>query len=236
MALIKCPECGREISEYAHFCLGCGCPKEDIERLIAEHDAALKAETARKAEEGRRPLPAKLNVGDTVVFGLFEQDGNVENGAEAISWRVLDVDDGQALLISEHGLAGKTMFNWLSKLPAKDSRWNDSGLREWLEGEFIHEAFTIEQRGSISEVTCLSVEEAKRYFKNDADRVCMPTAHAARQGVLVGFDEKGCQWWLRFPGAVSALLPCVDYDGSIGSDSAIGLLPLAVRPVLRVEL
>ena len=32
MALIKCPECGKEISEYAELCLGCGCPMRIIQR------------------------------------------------------------------------------------------------------------------------------------------------------------------------------------------------------------
>ncbi len=27
MALIRCPECGREISDQAESCPGCGCPK-----------------------------------------------------------------------------------------------------------------------------------------------------------------------------------------------------------------
>ncbi len=30
MALIKCPECGKEISDKAKTCIGCGCPLEDI--------------------------------------------------------------------------------------------------------------------------------------------------------------------------------------------------------------
>ena len=29
MALIKCPECGKEISEKASFCPGCGCPSSE---------------------------------------------------------------------------------------------------------------------------------------------------------------------------------------------------------------
>lgn len=33
MSLIICPECGREISEYANACFGCGCPMETIKRL-----------------------------------------------------------------------------------------------------------------------------------------------------------------------------------------------------------
>lgn len=35
MALIKCPECGKEISEYASHCVGCGCPMDRIRHLIS---------------------------------------------------------------------------------------------------------------------------------------------------------------------------------------------------------
>ena len=31
MALIKCPECGREISDKAESCPGCGCPASEFE-------------------------------------------------------------------------------------------------------------------------------------------------------------------------------------------------------------
>ena len=35
MALIKCPECGREISEFASHCIGCGCPMAKIKQMLA---------------------------------------------------------------------------------------------------------------------------------------------------------------------------------------------------------
>ena len=35
MALIKCPECGNHISEFAEKCVFCGCPREKIRELVA---------------------------------------------------------------------------------------------------------------------------------------------------------------------------------------------------------
>lgn len=32
MALINCPECGRQISDKAEFCPGCGCPAKEFEQ------------------------------------------------------------------------------------------------------------------------------------------------------------------------------------------------------------
>lgn len=33
----------------------------------------------------------ETRVGDTVIFGQYEQDGNLDNGSEPIAWQVLDV-------------------------------------------------------------------------------------------------------------------------------------------------
>ena len=42
------------------------------------------------------PIPiGEFNVGDSVWFGSYEQDGNIENGPESIEWTVLDkLDNG----------------------------------------------------------------------------------------------------------------------------------------------
>ena len=39
MALINCPECGRQISDRAPSCPGCGILKEDIQAILAEQNA-----------------------------------------------------------------------------------------------------------------------------------------------------------------------------------------------------
>ena len=47
MAIIKCPECGKEISDKAKTCIHCGCPIEDIgiTDIIKIKVSALKAPT-----------------------------------------------------------------------------------------------------------------------------------------------------------------------------------------------
>ena len=50
MALIKCPECGKEISEYSSFCIGCGCPMKKIKEL------SRKAKKPKKKKENS-PIP-----------------------------------------------------------------------------------------------------------------------------------------------------------------------------------
>lgn len=46
MAIITCPECGRQISEYAPACVGCVVPMEMIKKLLAE------SENGEKTAEG----------------------------------------------------------------------------------------------------------------------------------------------------------------------------------------
>lgn len=38
MALISCPECGKQISDKAVSCPGCGCPMSDIMAMIKDND------------------------------------------------------------------------------------------------------------------------------------------------------------------------------------------------------
>lgn len=49
MALIKCPECGQMISEYAEKCISCGCPMDKIKEIIANQ--AKEAENENKKEK-----------------------------------------------------------------------------------------------------------------------------------------------------------------------------------------
>ena len=55
MALIKCPECGKEISDKADVCIGCGFPLSKIESFIQE-----------KTVEPFPNLPAELDIGSGV--------------------------------------------------------------------------------------------------------------------------------------------------------------------------
>lgn len=47
MSLIKCPECGKMISEYATYCINCGCPMDKIKVL----SKAQKKASIKKAEK-----------------------------------------------------------------------------------------------------------------------------------------------------------------------------------------
>ena len=48
MALINCPECGRQISDRAPSCPGCGILKEDIQAILAEQNASHSSMEEKK--------------------------------------------------------------------------------------------------------------------------------------------------------------------------------------------
>lgn len=207
------------------------------ERAAAERKAAEEREVIeRKTNEGSKTLTSKPKVGDKVSFGLYEQDGDTSNGKEVIVWRVLAVDGNRILLISDQSLDYKR-FN---ESKDKGNAWDSSDLKAWLTGEFADTAFTPSQKSQIAEVTCLSVEEATKYFVDDSDRRCKPTEYAKAKGAGakgIGMPDD-CFWWLRSPSAKgSEYVAIVWATGEVSTrGSNVWSDRWAVRPALWLEL
>lgn len=85
-----------------------------------------------------------LHVGDTVFLGTYEQDGDLSNGNEAISWTVMGVDGGKVLLLSDVCLDAMPYNN-----EGTDNSWTNSSLRKWLNDDFYHSAFSESERSVI---------------------------------------------------------------------------------------
>lgn len=56
MALVKCPECGKEISDKAASCPNCGCPASEFKKPSVPEDT--RSELDRIADEIFRERPA----------------------------------------------------------------------------------------------------------------------------------------------------------------------------------
>ena len=195
---------------------------------------------------------ANLKVGDTVVFGSYEQDGNATNGAEAIEWVALAKEGDKTLLVSRYALDCQ---------PYNTSRtsvtWEDCTLRSWLNGFFLSTAFTEGEQAliddthvtnadngeydtpggnpTVDKVFLLSIGEVEKCFSSDGDRACTVTAHAKDQGAQTD-GNGGCSWWLRSPGFDSDLAAHVDSGGYVDADGwFVGSDYYAVRPALWVN-
>lgn len=81
MALIKCPECGREISDKASFCPGCGCPASEFVKSSVFMDT--QSELDRLADEIFAEMPtarlkSKQKLMKVAGISLKEADEMIE--------------------------------------------------------------------------------------------------------------------------------------------------------------
>ena len=101
-------------------------------------------------------------VGDTIIMGTYEQD-SISNGKEAINWRILDIRDGKALIISCPVLDCKEFSE-----TADIAGWSESSLRKWLNTDFYESTFS----------------------DSEKDRITLTEIN--NPGTYVGYDDSGC--------------------------------------------
>ncbi len=186
--------------------------------------------------------------GSYVKFGSYPQE---DLAPAPIEWLVLEAKGNEALLISRYAIDCRRYHESESS-----TTWEQCYLRTWLNNEFLKAAFSAEEQKRIKvthlenannpqhgtpggnstddRIFCLSLAEAKRYFNNDGDRKCRPTALAKAHGAGCS-DDGYCWWWLRSPGFNPNYASDVYADGALypgGNYVCIG--NLAVRPALRL--
>ena len=172
-----------------------------------------------------------------MTFGSYEQDNDQTNGKEPIEWVVMEVEGGDAMLLSRYVLDILAYNDGNMK-----TSWKNSSLRRWLNSTFYHTAFSEEEQKQIvpsvvtpeknpttnvdpgaettDNVFVLSAVEASYYLPTDIVRRCRPTAYAAANGAeqFNGF----CWWWTRTPGSSSRQVVCVNDDGAVGRGAYAG--------------
>ena len=204
-----------------------------------------------------------VEIGKYVTFGHYEQDNNLENGPEPIEWKVLDIQDGRALLLSRYGL-DVVQYN----ADYADITWAESTVRWWLNGYFLDTAFNKNERAAIlltlldndkrhadsyfhtyngrntqDRVFLLSEYEVyDLYFDSEESRRCERSQYARARGasdsdVPVGNDY-ACVWWLRSSGWYQDTAAYVYSIYQAGSNyfNDVSDLHTCVRPALWVNL
>ena len=203
-------------------------------------------------------LLQKAKVGDTVLFGTYEQDNDISNGREDIEWRVLETSDNKILVISEYALDCQ-QYN----REDKSVTWEKCTLRKWLNESFVNESFSAEEQKMIAKtmitadanpkystdpgkdttdkVFLLSIMEADKYFGYD-NKMCVPTKYAIKNGAYTSSsykkdDAATCWWWLRSPGYDSINAAGVGNDGDIDNyGNNVNDTDDCVRPALWIEI
>ena len=201
----------------------------------------------------------RVRVGATITFGAYEQDNDTSNGKEEIEWLVLAKENNRLLVISQYALDSKP-YNRENA----DVTWETCTLRQWLNEDFFNAAFSDGEKGMIPTVTVsadknpnyntdpgnatqdkvflLSITEARRYFKTDEARMCVPTAYAKAKGAYTNSNYiKGgaaaCCWWLRSPGVSQSAAAGVGENGVVylyGFN--VSNEYICVRPALWISL
>ena len=226
---------------------------DEIEMLKAKK-TSQESRTRHKRKSGD---PLDLRVGDKLRYGAFPQGSKGE--IQPLMWRVLAVEKDKALIITEQ-LIDTMQYNSFSD----DITWEQCSLRFWLNNTFITSAFggSLPRRVMVTtndnpdnpkhgteggaptedKVFLLSVEEAEKYFKDNADRMAGVTEYAQKQGAWVSNDyllpngEKAGLWWLRSPGYISHTASRVLINGDINSHGgSIVRENVAVRPAMWIS-
>ena len=107
---------------------------------IGKSDAAVEAEPAAETVEADKYDFAAVSVGDIISFGNYM--------GQDITWNVLEVADGKMLVISRDILAYHPydQGNEVDYDKLKDTSWEQSEIRSWLNNEFIYEIFNDEEQ------------------------------------------------------------------------------------------
>ncbi len=179
----------------------------------------------------------KAELLDIFSFGKYEQDGNAENGAEAIEWIVIEKTEDSVLLISRNALEGK-QFNEART----DCSFAGSTLKAFLNGEFFSSAFDDEEKSIVSEiegnkVAIPSKDEIVKGLSVDETHVDSAKATVFAESKGVRTRNSACMWWLRDKGLNDSSAMYVYYDGTIRENGyAVDYNEVAVRPVIKLTI
>lgn len=222
-----------------------------------------EAERQRKAADALQSAARQYKVGDKITFGSypFYEDGRTK----AIDWIILDIDEDNALVISDYALDNVSYNKEFVEIT-----WEESTIKQWLNETFINKAFTPEQRSKIiksriankdnaeyktrggediyDKLFLLSIEEVMKYFKDDESRIAYPTPYAKSSNSVNGYlyqstshvrkDRGGsCWWWLRSPGYHQNNAADIGSVGKLNSKGVdVNSVNGAVRPAFRINL
>lgn len=237
--------------------------KETFQSLGNYSDAKQRVEDTEKARQDKIKLLCanqryaealhfqNLQAGDVIKFGEYEQDNNLENGKEAIDWIVLDIQDNEALVISQFCLDAKRYSD------EGIARWERSSLCNWLNSEFINSSFEETARDCIlqslmgsridddgkeneifSFIFVLSEYGYNTYLPKERN-VYATTYALSAKSVYTGYieDEQSVEWWLRNAGEsfMSVSASYVNRGGYYTSSQSVKEVSM-VRLAMRIDL
>ena len=240
MALIKCPECGKEFSSFSDRCPNCGCPTSVVKKLIEiEKSIPSKNENTIKKE------------GNSIYFGSYYQKD--DKTKEPIKWNILKTEGKKALIITDK------IIDTL-KFDEESRNYENSFIRRWLNNEFYNNAFNEQEKAliektlvdnslasttdtknpyvckdTLDKVFLLSVKEVQELFKEKKDRITSGTEYAKSKDLYISNDNS--YWFLRSPNGDDGdeMVYGIDYDGCLAYLYLEDEDNFGVRPALWIK-
>jgi len=194
---------------------------------------------------------SSVNVGDIIRFGAYD-------------WLVLDVQHGQALIITV-GFIERRLYHIYQDSLESSLTWENSDIRTYLNGEFFENNFNLDERrmtngvqvenkdnqwygtpggnDTVDRVFLLSIEEVVRYFGDSGKLRNRPGENSdlisddynyAR--VALNADALAGWWWLRSPGRSTGTFAYVTARGSVDLSGIHVNNNGGVRPALWINL
>ena len=215
---------------------------------------AARLAFSQQPDDSFREMFGNAKLGDILTFGVWEQDGDPDNGPEPIDWIVLGEDEGRLLLWSQAILDQKPYHNSYC-----DITWADCSLRTWLNEDFYRGAFTpneqllipmtdVETAGNSASNTkggentadhvyILSFNEllAFAYFNPYLESIyAYPTPYAISQGAEYHSSWQTSPWWIRTPGIRQFCAAYCDMAGKPLYSGVVNHEGYGIRPIVWV--
>lgn len=204
--------------------------------------------------------------GETVRFGTYPKsaivkspvsdaanDGAISSAPDSITWVVLKVDGDKALLLSRDLLSARP---W--DATGKNLTWDHSSIRQWLNHDFLHAAFSPNEidnivpttldnsdqrrygtpagQNTIDRVFLLSVNEFDSLVKDTRYVTASPTSLAIQEGAYAN-EQGNSAWWLRSPGTNVDSPSYLSSAGELGTRAHHATEKvLGIRPALWIKL
>lgn len=125
------------------------------------------AEMNRPDEEKYKKVALdQARMGTLVSFGRYEQDNNLENGQEEILWLVMEAHEDRLVLMSLYALDAMPY-----SADGSEVGWENSGVRAFLNNEFYHHAFNVDEQQQILDTLVVTPENPVYGTFNSADTV-----------------------------------------------------------------
>ena len=202
----------------------------------------------------------KYNIGDTFVFGKYHFKS--EKDIQPIEWIVLENNCKELLLISKYCLDTVKYCEPSASFVGTDCCiWENSYLRNWLNGSFYNQAFSESEKNSIIEtaiiteetlhaelhknkVFILSKSQIEDFFADNEKRKGFPTPYALQKGANTGHTDEKTTWWWTMPyiDITGGQPPRADYPSVVCQNGEINYhsrlvyhSDFTVRPVIRIK-